>query len=85
MKLLKNVNNGSINLSNINNHNSNDQIYKIYGVAINKNSSSIVKNKIDRSNLRYNVYKPKKYISDNHIQKISQIPRKLSPLALIKK
>lgn len=67
IKILKNVNQ--------------DQIYKIYGVG-SKNSNNIIKNKIDRSvELRYDIYKPKKYISDNNIQqRLHNIPRKLSPL-----
>lgn len=47
-------------------------------------NGNVVKNmqKVDRSvGLRYDLYKPKKFISDNNIQqKINLIPRKLSPL-----
>jgi len=67
IKILKNVNQ--------------QEIYKIYGVGM-KNNNSVIKNKIDRSvGHRYEIYKPKKFISENNIQhKINLIPRKLSPL-----
>ena len=66
MKILKNVHQ--------------EDIYRIYGVGSKKNN--VVKNNIDRSvGLRYEIYKQKKRISDNNMpQKLSNIPRKLSPI-----
>lgn len=47
-----------------------------------KGNNNIIKNRIDRNvDLRYEINKPKKYISDNSMPaKINNIPRKLSPL-----
>jgi len=48
-----------------------------------KKNNNIIKNRIDRSvGLRYDIYKPKKYISDSSMPQklVNNLPRKLSPL-----